>query len=121
MTNNRSKVPSVSSISFRTVLTLVIILLLAWFGFSINHYLQTKEQIRALFQNEAGEMATTLLMGQHAMSRIMDRLEEEQANRLLAVGFWLRDLEQQEPLNLDTLETAAQDTDIFNIVMFDPN
>ena len=107
------------SVSFRAVAILVTILVSSWIGFSVAHYYQTKRQIRDLFAQEAREMATALALGERAMAKITNRLEEEQAERLLAIGFWLRDLEKNNELTLDDLKKIEETTNIFNAVIFD--
>lgn len=107
--------------SFRTLYVLLMLLVFVWVGFSITHYYQTRRLIHSLFARETQEMGSLLAVSERAMSRIASRLESEQADRLLAVGFWLRDLEMHHSLTDDDLDQAVESTRIFNLVVFDAN
>lgn len=118
-TSDQGNLPASLPVSFRTVVILVTLLVLGWGGLSVTHYYQTRQLIRTLFERETQEMGALLALGERTMARIAARLESEQANRLLAAGFWLRDLELHHPLTDGDLDRAVDSAQIFNVVVFD--
>ena len=106
--------------TFRTIVLIVLIFVIAWIGISASHYLQSKRQIRELFRRQAHEMASMLALSERSMTRALERIEDEQASRLTAIGYWLRDLDSRQTLSLSEIQRVADESSAFNIVLFKP-
>lgn len=111
--------PAISVASLRTVVAVIFIFVAIWIGMSVAHYYSSKSQIRALLYRQANDMATTLAMADQYMQQMLDQLHTEQNEHLLDIGAWLIDLDRQSPLTPETIEYMAENTSVFNIVVFD--
>ncbi|RJP20324.1 MAG: GHKL domain-containing protein [Candidatus Omnitrophota bacterium] len=104
--------------SFRAVVILVAVFVIVWVFLSITHFLQTRQQLHTLLIQKTEDMAKTAALADQYMSKVLDRLEEEQEARLIAIGSWLRDLDAQNSLTDIELRRVAEETGAFNIVFF---
>ncbi len=105
--------------SFRTVALVVSGLVVVWIALSIVHYFDAREQIRNLLSGQAESLAATMALADWQTSLVLEQLEEEQAQRLQAIGMWLRERDAASPLTMEDLENIAESANVFNINVFD--